>query len=123
MTLLHTSSTSEPGVLFNRIKGAKFETAGKIAPIVNQNEISAPLTPAMTPPLVGAGYMVTDEPLGTIKSIRIITIGAGASGINMAQKVKKYLKNAEHVVYEKNPGIGGTWYENRYPGCKCDIRK
>lgn len=24
-------------------------------------------------------------------------------------------------IYEKNPDIGGTWYENRYPGCACDI--
>ena len=21
----------------------------------------------------------------------------------------------------RNPGIGGTWYENRYPGCACDV--
>jgi hypothetical protein len=68
-------------------------------------------------------YEVSEEPLGTIKSVRIITIGAGLSGINMAQKAKHYLKNAEHVIYEKNPGIGGTWYENIYKGCKCDIRK
>ncbi|KAL4966094.1 flavin-containing monooxygenase [Aspergillus stella-maris] len=24
-------------------------------------------------------------------------------------------------IYEKNPAIGGTWYENRYPGCACDV--
>jgi cation diffusion facilitator CzcD-associated flavoprotein CzcO len=23
-------------------------------------------------------------------------------------------------IYEKNPDVGGTWYENRYPGCACD---
>ncbi|OAA60218.1 Flavin monooxygenase-like protein [Niveomyces insectorum RCEF 264] len=66
-------------------------------------------------------YEVTDQPLGVIKPLRIITIGAGASGINMAYQTKKHLKNIELVCYEKNPKIGGTWYENRYPGCKCDI--
>ncbi|OJJ44468.1 hypothetical protein ASPZODRAFT_161036 [Penicilliopsis zonata CBS 506.65] len=25
------------------------------------------------------------------------------------------------VCYDKNPSIGGTWYENKYPGCGCDI--
>ncbi|KAL2065385.1 hypothetical protein VTL71DRAFT_3055 [Oculimacula yallundae] len=24
-------------------------------------------------------------------------------------------------IWEKNEGIGGTWWENRYPGCACDI--
>ena len=24
-------------------------------------------------------------------------------------------------IYEKNPELGGTWYENRYPGCACDV--
>ncbi|KAH0845712.1 putative sterigmatocystin biosynthesis monooxygenase stcW [Fonsecaea pedrosoi] len=66
-------------------------------------------------------YTVTDRPLGYIKPVRIITIGAGASGINMAYQVKNYLREAELVVYDKNPALGGTWFENRYPGCKCDI--
>lgn len=68
-------------------------------------------------------YTALDRPLGYIKPVRIITIGAGASGINMAYQVKNYLRKVELVVYDKNPAIGGTWYENRYPGCKCDIRE
>jgi cation diffusion facilitator CzcD-associated flavoprotein CzcO len=27
----------------------------------------------------------------------------------------------EHVIYEKNPEVGGTWYENQYPGVACDV--
>ncbi|KAF2221481.1 hypothetical protein BDZ85DRAFT_301687 [Elsinoe ampelina] len=27
----------------------------------------------------------------------------------------------EHVTYEKNHDIGGTWLDNRYPGCACVI--
>jgi hypothetical protein len=68
-------------------------------------------------------YTVVDQPLGTVKPVRIICIGAGASGINMAYQTKNFLRNVELVIYEKNPKIGGTWFENRYPGCKCDIRK
>ncbi|KIW96770.1 uncharacterized protein Z519_02161 [Cladophialophora bantiana CBS 173.52] len=26
----------------------------------------------------------------------------------------------ELICYEKNPDLGGTWYENRYPGAACD---
>lgn len=68
-------------------------------------------------------YTVVDRPLGTVKPVRIICIGAGASGINMAYQTKNFLSNVELAIYEKNPKIGGTWFENRYPGCKCDIRK
>ncbi|KAH8812908.1 hypothetical protein F5884DRAFT_843976 [Xylogone sp. PMI_703] len=24
-------------------------------------------------------------------------------------------------IFEKNPDVGGTWWENRYPGCACDV--
>lgn len=51
-------------------------------------------------------------------SIRIIHVGMGASGLLAAHKAKKMLQNYELVCYEKNGTIGGTWYENRYPGCK-----
>lgn len=71
----------------------------------------------------GPKYEVTDAPMGVIKPVRLIAIGAGASGINMAYQTKHFLKEVELVVYEKNPDIGGTWFENRYPGCKCDIRE
>jgi cation diffusion facilitator CzcD-associated flavoprotein CzcO len=62
-----------------------------------------------------------ETPLGTTRQVRIVTIGAGLSGLNMIREVRRSLTNFEHVVYEKNPKIGGTWYENRYPGCMCDV--
>lgn len=34
----------------------------------------------------------------------------------MAYQIQKYTNNVEHVIYEKNPNLGGTWLENRYPG-------
>ncbi|CAK7202767.1 hypothetical protein SEUCBS139899_005494 [Sporothrix eucalyptigena] len=67
-------------------------------------------------------YTIKEAPLGTTRQIRIVGIGAGASGINMVRTLKLRLKdNYDHVVYEKNTGVGGTWHENRYPGCRCDI--
>ena len=46
-------------------------------------------------------YEVVEQPLGTPRDIRIITIGAGASGLNMVRALRKHLKNFEHVVYDK----------------------
>ena len=45
-----------------------------------------------------------------------MTIGAGVTGIMNAYHIQKMLENVEHVIYEKNADIGGTWLENRYPG-------
>lgn len=39
----------------------------------------------------------------------------------MIRTLRLHLTDFEHVVYEKNLSVGGTWFENRYPGCKCDI--
>nr|POE51571.1 putative sterigmatocystin biosynthesis monooxygenase stcw [Quercus suber] len=55
------------------------------------------------------------------RKLRVLTIGGGVSGILMAYQIQKYCSNVEHVIYEKNADIGGTWLENRYPGCACDI--
>ncbi|KAJ5417386.1 uncharacterized protein N7487_000936 [Penicillium crustosum] len=68
-----------------------------------------------------APYKVLEQPLGTTRHVRVITIGAGASGLNMIRTLRKNIPDSENVVYEKNPDIGGTWFENRYPGCQCDI--
>ena len=48
--------------------------------------------------------------------IRIICIGAGASGLLFAYKLQKSFDNFSLKIYEKNAGIGGTWFENKYPG-------
>lgn len=68
-----------------------------------------------------ASYKIREEPLGTARPIRIVVIGAGASGLNMIRALRLGLTNYELVVYEKNADVGGTWFENRYPGCRCDV--
>lgn len=64
---------------------------------------------------------IPDYPQCTPRPLKIIHVGMGASGMLFAHKVEKFLQNFTLVCYEKNPVIGGTWWENRYPGCACDI--
>lgn len=71
-------------------------------------------------PIICANH-VPDYPQCTPSHLKIIHVGMGASGLVFAHKVDKYLKNVELVCYERHSTIGGTWYENRYPGCACDI--
>lgn len=67
------------------------------------------------------GYRITEQPLHAKRHIRMICVGAGAAGLQIAYKAERLLENVELQIYEKNHDIGGTWLENRYPGCTCDI--
>lgn len=54
--------------------------------------------------------------------LRVICVGAGAAGLCVAYKMKHMrFTNYELICYEKNSGVAGTWFENRYPGCACDV--
>ena len=78
-------------------------------------------TAAVEPSQPAVAYTVREQPLGTTRHIRIVGIGAGASGLNLIRTVRLNLTDYEVVVYEKNTDVGGTWLENRYPGCRCDV--
>ena len=64
---------------------------------------------------------IREEPYGIKKKMRIAMLGAGVSGLNFFKFAEEKLENVEIVCYEKNRDVGGTWLENRYPGCACDI--
>ncbi|ETS84129.1 hypothetical protein PFICI_02154 [Pestalotiopsis fici W106-1] len=68
-----------------------------------------------------AEYKIIEEPSRTKRQLRVLCVGAGASAINFAHEVQESNLDLDLVCYEKNPSIGGTWYENKYPGCGCDI--
>jgi 4-hydroxyacetophenone monooxygenase len=52
-------------------------------------------------------------------AFNVVVIGAGMSGILAAQRLEH--AGFAYTVIEKNPGVGGTWYENRYPGARVDV--
>ncbi|KIW10444.1 hypothetical protein PV08_11408 [Exophiala spinifera] len=66
-------------------------------------------------------YQILPQYHSQPRRLKIIHVGAGASGLLFAYKAKRLLLNYELTCYEKNPSIGGTWFENKYPGCACDI--
>ncbi|KAI5460939.1 putative monooxygenase [Mariannaea sp. PMI_226] len=55
------------------------------------------------------------------RPIRVFIIGAGVSGIALYIRLLQHVPNAQITIVEKNPGLGGTWLENQYPGVACDI--
>ncbi|OJJ44808.1 hypothetical protein ASPZODRAFT_71460 [Penicilliopsis zonata CBS 506.65] len=51
----------------------------------------------------------------------VAIIGAGESGIAMGCRMKEKLGFDQFRIFERQSGIGGTWWINRYPGVACDI--
>lgn len=49
----------------------------------------------------------------------LVIVGSGFSGIGMAIAAKN--RGRDFIVLEKADEIGGTWRDNRYPGCECDV--
>lgn len=60
------------------------------------------------------GYQILEQPFGTMRPMRVIFIGAGASGICFSKFAEDMLTNVNVQIYDKNHDIGGTWLENRY---------
>ena len=52
------------------------------------------------------------------EGFQVVVIGAGVAGICAAIRLQK--AGVPFVVIEKNNEVGGTWYENRYPGAGVD---
>ena len=52
--------------------------------------------------------------------MRLVIIGSGFAGLGMAIQLKKAGYH-DFVILEKDDDLGGTWRDNRYPGCACDV--
>jgi cation diffusion facilitator CzcD-associated flavoprotein CzcO len=61
---------------------------------------------------------MTAMPDRTQSDYEVIVIGAGVAGIYQIKRLADLGVNA--TVLEANDGVGGTWYNNRYPGARFD---
>ena len=48
-----------------------------------------------------------------------IIVGAGLGGLYAVHRLHKL--GLKVRAFEAGGGVGGTWYWNRYPGCRCDV--
>jgi len=65
----------------------------------------------------GAPKWTRDE-IAPQRDFSVVVIGAGASGLAAAHRLRQ--AGVPFVVIEKNCDVGGTWWENTYPGCRLD---
>ncbi len=50
----------------------------------------------------------------------VVIVGAGFAGIGMGIRLKETGRH-NFVILEKDDDLGGTWRDNTYPGCACDV--
>ncbi|KAL1981042.1 hypothetical protein VTN96DRAFT_3151 [Rasamsonia emersonii] len=66
-------------------------------------------------------FEIEEHPIDQVRDIKVGVIGAGLAGVTAAVLLPAKLPGLDLRVYEKNPDVGGTWFENTYPGVRCDI--
>jgi cation diffusion facilitator CzcD-associated flavoprotein CzcO len=59
--------------------------------------------------------------MGKRTETRVVIVGTGFSGLGMAIQLRKEGRD-DFVILEKADEVGGTWRDNTYPGCACDIQ-
>ncbi|GAA3721137.1 NAD(P)/FAD-dependent oxidoreductase [Streptomyces tremellae] len=58
--------------------------------------------------------------MGQHKHVRVAVIGSGFAGIGAAVRLRRE-GITDFVVLERADSVGGTWRDNDYPGCACDV--
>ena len=70
------------------------------------------------PPAADAPH--ADRAATNTTDVEIAIIGAGFSGLGMAIALEQ-AGQRDYIVLERADDLGGTWRDNTYPGCACDI--
>jgi 4-hydroxyacetophenone monooxygenase len=61
----------------------------------------------------------SEVPVDRREQHKVLVIGGGMSGVLAAYRLQE--AGIPFVVIEKNASVGGTWFENRYPGARVDV--
>jgi cation diffusion facilitator CzcD-associated flavoprotein CzcO len=57
---------------------------------------------------------------GPPRHVHVAIVGSGFAGLGMAIRLKQR-GIQDFVVLERADDVGGTWRDNHYPGCQCDV--
>jgi cation diffusion facilitator CzcD-associated flavoprotein CzcO len=55
-----------------------------------------------------------------VEHVHVAIIGSGFGGLGMAIRLDR-AGLRDYVVLERADDLGGTWRDNSYPGCRCDV--
>lgn len=55
-----------------------------------------------------------------VRHHEVVILGAGVAGLCMAVRLRQQGQH-DLMIFEKADSLGGTWRDNTYPGCGCDV--
>ena len=84
------------------------QVAPEYAPTMREQMGFAPLLESLTPL----------EAVPDSRQLPVIIVGAGISGILLGKMLLE--QGIPFRIFDKNSQVGGTWWENTYPGCGVD---
>src|SRR5215471_10648072 len=85
---------------------------------INQEEFEFCLEELALDPWVRCLEWQLPPPQDRLEEFSVTVIGAGLGGLNVALMLER--AGIPYTVIEKNAGVGGTWWETRYPGARVD---
>ncbi|WP_078859660.1 flavin-containing monooxygenase [Streptomyces rubellomurinus] len=80
----------------------------------------APAPRAAAPDASAPGAPAAGAPEQAVPHVRVAVIGSGFGGLAAAVRLRR-AGITDFVVLERADSVGGTWRDNSYPGCACDV--
>ena len=74
----------------------------------------------MTLPDAAAADVAAPTDRALPSRIRTVVVGTGFAGLGTAVRLRER-GSLDFVVLERGHDVGGTWRDNSYPGCACDV--
>ncbi|KAE8153095.1 hypothetical protein BDV25DRAFT_137165 [Aspergillus avenaceus] len=99
-------------------------SAAPIGGAPNTKEPSKPIVAEKAEEVTSAtkpAFEIEEHPVDDFRDIKVGIIGAGIGGITAGVLLPAKVPGLDLRIYDKNSDAGGTWYENTYPGVRCDI--
>ncbi|RAL07034.1 flavin-containing monooxygenase [Aspergillus homomorphus CBS 101889] len=85
--------------------------------VVDKGTTPTPVEAATTQPR----FCIEEHPGDQPRQIRVGVVGAGISGITAGILLPAKVPGINLTILEKNADVGGAWFENTYPGVRCDV--
>src|ERR1700722_5199707 len=63
----------------------------------------------------------TPDSTAEMQQVSFLIIGAGFSGLGAAIRLQQ-AGHTDMIILERAEAVGGTWRDNTYPGCRCDVQ-